>query len=986
MRLLKMLPGIVCIFAGACVAGPARVAAQVPATTLASRLGIVRLKQAVPTGLPAPHLHAARLPQHPAIPHNGPAAPLWLLLPLLVAVVRTHPNSGVGRLPSDEDPSDGHHGEPPTARATRAERYLEALVLVQRELLAAPRDRPVYARVVEPLGRASGADRSYVFEVHADESGLPLMSQKAEWCAPGVEPQIDNPLLQNVPYDDSMQRLFRLEVINAKVADLPERVRAILEPQAILAILIIPMVVHGELWGFIGFDNCTEAREWDPADVRLLQSAAAAISLAEERRRAEDDLRNAYRSAELLVRQRTAELERVNAELQARAAERQRAEDALARSERRFRALTEHSTDVVVITDAKGVIRYVSPSLTSVTGCRPQTVVGRSVFELIHSDDTSKVADAIRDLADGPMRSRQMELRVRRVDGAWAVLDASGRNLLGDPAVQGIVIHCRDVTRRKKIEGEKQHLAREVARSQAFFSAAVSVARVGIIVVDSSGRVTLANDMAAKMLGANPRGRSAWELSSLGFTMVRTDGCAEDLGGPLMRCLSSGTSLETKEWVIVRSDGTYIAALASVACVRDPAGNVEGAILSMLDVTQQKEREQQAAQALAKAEQGDQLLRALMEFAPEGILIADAPDGKTRMVSRAGAAMLGCKPEELVGVRLGLPRPLASLHYPDGRKVPEEDHPLTRAIGCGATVQGEEYLLRALDGTETVISCNAGPIRSADGSVAGGALVFRDVTALKRAREELRHALEKEKHISGILQQALIPPLPKPLALSGLEVIGRYCPAGLNAAVGGDFYDVFPLGDGRYGLVIGDVAGKGVDAAAKTALARFSVRAYARMGLPPGDVLGHVNRTFWEEYSDGFHFVTVFYGELDTLTGRLRYANAGHEPPLVLSTGRELIQLPTTGPTLGSFGDARFETADATVPPDGRVLLYTDGLSDAHTIGGSIMGIGPLVELAVGCDVATALDNMLEAARQHSGGELLDDAAVLLVRRLEAQP
>ncbi|HEY9710529.1 MAG TPA: PAS domain S-box protein, partial [Oculatellaceae cyanobacterium] len=173
------------------------------------------------------------------------------------------------------------------------QRYLATLVEVQRRLLAFEGDTRYrhrsanpYTKILKLLGQVSRASRVYVFENHWDATGSLLMSQKAEWCTPGIHPQIDNPTLQNLPYENFLPRWAQLlsqdEIITGIVTEFPESERSILEPQGILSILILPLKVNGKFFGFIGFDNCTEARPWQTSEVDLLTSAAAAVSLWQE--------------------------------------------------------------------------------------------------------------------------------------------------------------------------------------------------------------------------------------------------------------------------------------------------------------------------------------------------------------------------------------------------------------------------------------------------------------------------------------------------------------------------------------------------------------------------------------------------------------------------------------------------------------------------------------------------------------------------------
>ncbi|MCY1073103.1 ATP-binding protein [Archangium lansingense] len=177
----------------------------------------------------------------------------------------------------------------------RRERYLTAVVEIQQRLLAASASENLFERLVAPLGEASDASRAYIFEAHRSPDGNQLFSQRAEWCVPGVQPELHNPAMQNMPLEQQMPHLYELlsrgQVLCGLVKDLPPEEREALEPQQIRSLLILPLWVHGTLVGFIGFDNCTEEREWDKLEVDLLWAAAGAIALAMEQRQSERALR-----------------------------------------------------------------------------------------------------------------------------------------------------------------------------------------------------------------------------------------------------------------------------------------------------------------------------------------------------------------------------------------------------------------------------------------------------------------------------------------------------------------------------------------------------------------------------------------------------------------------------------------------------------------------------------------------------------------------
>lgn len=190
-----------------------------------------------------------------------------------------------------------------TVELEKREQYLVALVEIQQQLLVSDH-WAVISQILELLGQASGASRVSLFINSQDATGRLLMSQRAEWCASGIASEIQNPDLQNLPYDRDCLRwatvLAKGSPISGCVTEFPETERQLLEPQGILALLVLPLLVRSEFFGFISFSNCLEARLWQPSEVNLLMAATTAICLAQERWQAEEALRKQVEREQLL--------------------------------------------------------------------------------------------------------------------------------------------------------------------------------------------------------------------------------------------------------------------------------------------------------------------------------------------------------------------------------------------------------------------------------------------------------------------------------------------------------------------------------------------------------------------------------------------------------------------------------------------------------------------------------------------------------------
>jgi serine phosphatase RsbU (regulator of sigma subunit) len=201
--------------------------------------------------------------------------------------------------------------------------------------------------------------------------------------------------------------------------------------------------------------------------------------------------------------------------------------------------------------------------------------------------------------------------------------------------------------------------------------------------------------------------------------------------------------------------------------------------------------------------------------------------------------------------------------------------------------------------------------------------------------------------------------------------------------VGGDFYDFLELPDGRLGLVVGDVTGHGVPAALMMANTQSVLRAVAqRGGSKPGRILAEVNEVLWA-YMPPSMFVTCFCGILDPESGSFRYANAGHNLPYCQQEGLA-IELRATGMPLGLMPGMSYEQKEITLKPGESVLLYSDGLVEAHNPRREMFGT-PRMEGFVGAHPggAALIDALLAELEQFTGEEWEqeDDITLLTLQR-----
>ncbi|MFA6666610.1 MAG: SpoIIE family protein phosphatase [Armatimonadota bacterium] len=243
---------------------------------------------------------------------------------------------------------------------------------------------------------------------------------------------------------------------------------------------------------------------------------------------------------------------------------------------------------------------------------------------------------------------------------------------------------------------------------------------------------------------------------------------------------------------------------------------------------------------------------------------------------------------------------------------------------------------------------------------------------------------ERQKTVAESLQKSFLPDLKK-AAFSAVQVDYCYQAAFDESLVGGDFYDVTDLGGRRYGIAIGDVSGKGIEAAVYTAMARHTIKAYSAEDLDPLSVVQRLNGTLCR-YTPSSKFITLVYGVLDANTGTFTYVNAGHELPLLYRSNNGAIEsLETGGPAAGAVLEAEYEAKTVSVLPGDLLIFYTDGATEARREG-KFLGTEGLKEIVADLlsketpDIPQAL---LSGIGDFTGGTLRDDIAIICVKLRE---
>jgi len=247
-----------------------------------------------------------------------------------------------------------------------------------------------------------------------------------------------------------------------------------------------------------------------------------------------------------------------------------------------------------------------------------------------------------------------------------------------------------------------------------------------------------------------------------------------------------------------------------------------------------------------------------------------------------------------------------------------------------------------------------------------------------------REKLHREIEIAREVQERLFPQrLPE---IAGLDYFGR-CRTALG--VGGDYYDFLPLPDGKLGVALGDVSGKGIAAALTMASLQASLRADAMRACDDlAMTIARVNNMVYDASTED-RYATLFYAQFDPATRRLTYVNAGHCPPILVrgaGQGRQIEHLDKAGGTVvGLVPDASYEQAHVDLAPGDLLVIYTDGFSEAMNPQLEEWGEKRLLKAVKSCDglpARDAIERILQAADAFASGAPQSDDMTLVILRV----
>lgn len=406
------------------------------------------------------------------------------------------------------------------------------------------------------------------------------------------------------------------------------------------------------------------------------------------------------------------------------------------------------------------------------------------------------------------------------------------------------------------------------------------------------------------------------------------------------------------------------------------------AALTGADLFARAQRSRDIEAALAEASATLASSHRLEEMLPEALgVLARALD--------CDAAAFGSYCGDCFEVEYGVGVERGPIDVPDHKERVNADVTSPPVVRLGEGDADPAPLRRALGWEEALVT----PVRVRGEWV--GALLFgrrrplggfdeRDAEAVRRLSVVLSLAYansrdyEAEHRIAQTLQESM---LTIEARVEDIDFALRYRSSMHGTRVGGDFYDVFPIAGDRVGILIGDVSGKGLDAAVLTALVKQTLRAFAHESVSPAEVVARANAALAGS-SRMRDFASVLLVVLHPATGEATYCRAGHPPGLILR-GDGRIDATTCGsPVIGALEDMAFEECGFTLAPGDLLVLYTDGVTEARNGEGVFFGddrVAQVVAALVGSTPEQAASALDSAVMSHTGGRLTDDVAIVTV-------
>lgn len=341
----------------------------------------------------------------------------------------------------------------------RRDAILEAVSYVAWEFIRKGSWEDSIQKVLERLGRSANLSRTYLFQTHKGEKGEVLTSQRYEWVREGIKPQIDNPYLQNFNFRAAgwgrwLKTLSKGESIHGHVKDLPRIEQKELKAEDVKSICVMPIMVDGDWWGSIGFSVCDAEREWTPAELDALSTAANTLGSAIQRNRSEEELRE---------------------------------------SEQRFRSIFDNATDGICIIDTENLqIHSTNDQFNRMMGYKDEELKQMTIEDFHPKEELPRCIKEFKKLVKGVI-TQSSDIPMKRKDGSVFYGDVTGSFItIGGKSYIAEIL--RDITERKEAE-------EALRKSESKYRDLVNTALVGIVQSTADGKMLFVNNAMIKLAG-----------------------------------------------------------------------------------------------------------------------------------------------------------------------------------------------------------------------------------------------------------------------------------------------------------------------------------------------------------------------------------------------------------------------------------------------------------------------------------------------------
>jgi PAS domain S-box-containing protein len=630
--------------------------------------------------------------------------------------------------------------------------------------------------------------------------------------------------------------------------------------------------------------------------------------------------------------------------------DRKKAQEELYVQKTYFEKLFNNAPEAIVLHGNNDVVVNVNDEFTKMFGYSREEAIGRPINELVAPRDLVDEASVV---SQRVIHGERVELdtKRRRKDGTLIDVSILGAPIIHEGEQMGDYAIYRDISERRRAE-------EELYIQKTYFERLFNSAPEAIVLHDSNDIVVDVNDEFTKIFGYSHDeavGRPINELVAPEEFI--------DHASMLSQKVTHGERVEADS-KRRRKDGTLFDVwILGAPIIHD--GNQIGVYAIYRDITERKKAEEEVY--IQKT-----YLERLFNSAPEAIVLHDNNDVIVN-VNDEFTEMFGYSREEAIG------KPINQLVAPE--EFWDEALLFSQKVVRGERVEADTKRRRK-DGTLLDVWILGAPIVHG-GKQMGVYAIYRDITERKKA-EETRIRLREEARMARNIQMNLLPKSNPDLL--GYDIAGKNIPA-LN--VGGDYYDFIYLDEHRLAIGLGDVSGKGLPASLVMTNLQGTIRGQTFFDADPKECLERANKLLFRS-TDSRTFVSLFYAVLDTQKHTLCYANAGHKMPIFLTGNGKLVPLRTRGIALGMKDDVSYIEEEIYVNPGDRLLIYSDGISEAMNPRMEEFGddaLGEIVQRSSDDTASALIDRIISAVRMHVGDAPQgDDMTIVLLKRKTAAP